>query len=170
MNNQKLVVIVLGKPNSGKSNTWYEIFKRNIRTGWKKLKLSNIDLNIFVKNSSFEETRKDININVFVRNASFEEYGDDIKDFWDSNKLPEIIFCSVQYIEKGLNTIKWFKENGYYIYIQWLNPGYKHSIEYSDYLNFENTFKDYGEFHKITGKEKENRSIEIKRFLTKWIT
>jgi len=166
---QKVAIIVLGKPNSGKSNTWYEIFNRTIRTGWKKLKFNNTEIKIFVKNSSFEETGKEINLDVFVRNASFEEYGDEITNSIISKKLPKIVLCSVQYTEKGIRTINWFKENGYYLFIQWLNPGYRHSTEYSDFLNFEKTFKDFGEFHKVSGKEKVNRTNEIKKFLIKWI-
>jgi len=169
MSKQKVVVIALGKPNSGKSNTWYEIFNRTIRTGWKNLSLTNTKLEVFVKNSSFEETGKKINLKVFVRNASFEEYGDEVIDFFDSRNLPNIVLCSVQYTEKGIRTINWFKENDYYLYIQWINPGFTHKTEYSDFLNFETTFKPFGEFHKITGKEKTNRVIEIKKFLAKWI-
>jgi hypothetical protein len=169
MSESKVVIIALGKPNSGKSNTWYEIFKRTIRTGWKKLKLSTAELDIFVKNSSFEETGKEINLNVFVRNASFEEAGDEVINFFDLNNLPKIVFCSVQYTEKGIRTINWFKENGYYLYIQWINPGYTHKVEYPDFLNFEHRFNDFGEFHKITGKEKTNRVIVLKKFLANWI-
>ncbi len=171
MNRQKLAIIVLGKPNSGKSSTWYEIFKRTVRTGWKRLKLSNKELNVFLKNSSFEETGKDIHLNIFLRNASFEEYGDEITDFFDTDDLPKIVFCSVQYIEKGIETINWFKKNGYYLYIQWINPGYKHkNEEYPDKLKFEKTFKDYGEFHKVTGKEKVDRASKIKVFLSNWLS
>ena len=170
MNETKLAIIILGKPNSGKSNTWYEFFNRTIRTGWKRIGLSDSEIEVFVKNSSFEETGKEIGIDIFVRNASFEEYGDEVDDFFDLDKLPKIVFCSVQYIDKGLKTINWFKENGYYLYIQWINPGFKHSIEYTDYLNFETTFKDFGEFHKVSGKERTNRNLEIRRFLLKWIS
>lgn len=168
MKKEKLAIIVLGKANSGKSSTWYELFQRTIRTGRKKLKLSTGGLNVFVKNSSFEETHKEISIDVFVRNASFEEHGDEAHDFFDENNLPQIVFCSVQYIEKGIRTINWFKEHDYYLYIQWLNPGFKHKTEYDDYLDFENIFSEYGIFHKVTGKEKVDRVNEIKEFLIKW--
>lgn len=167
---QKLAIIALGKPNSGKSNTWYEIFGRVIRSGWKTLKISNNELNLFVKNSSFEETNEEINIDIFVRNASFEEYGDEIENSLSLKKLPSIVMCSVQYTEKGIKTIDWFRKHNYYIYIQWINPGYKHQKEYSDSLNFEETFKNFGEFHKITGKEKANRAKTIKIFLANWKT
>lgn len=164
----KLAVIVLGRPNSGKSKTWYEIFKRVIRTGWKKLTISKSEITVFVKNSSFEEMGEEIKVDVFIRNASFEEYGDEANDFFDK-KSPEIIFCSVQYTKKGIRTIDWFVKNGYYLYIQWINPGYTHKKEYSDFLNFKNQFEQFGEFHKRTGKEVNVRANEIKQFIVNWI-
>lgn len=165
---KKVVIIALGNRNSGKSNTWYEFFGRRIRTGYKKISLDNNDCRVFVKNSSFEETRTEIGEHVFVRNASFEEWGDEAKDFFIKNKLPSIIFCSVQYKEKGIETINFFKNQGYYLYIQWLNPGYKDNEKYDDHLNFEEKFKDFGEFNIVEGTEKENRVVKIKEFLVKW--
>src|SRR5690348_2802024 len=123
INNKKLAVIVLGKRNAGKSSTWYEIFGRKIRTGRKQLTIDKIKNEIFVKNSSFEETGDEIDEYIFVKNSSFEEDGNDVEDFFSEDQ-PPIIFCSVQYIEKGVETINWFKAQGYYLYIQWLNPGY----------------------------------------------
>lgn len=169
MNNTKLAIIVLGNPNSGKSQTWYELFNRKIRTGWKVLNVNNLKLEVFVKNSSFEETKKHIGVKVFVRNASFEEYGDSIENSAELQKLPQIIFCSVQYNKKGLKTIEWFKKNNYYLYIQWLNPGYKDKDEYKDTFDFEKEFKNFGEFHKVSGKETSFRSNEIKSFLVQWV-
>ncbi len=162
---KKIAIIALGKPNSGKSTTWYTIFGRKIRTGWKKLKLNSIEKTIFVKNSSFEEMGKEIDIKIFVRNASFEEYGDNIESSKISNLKPNIVFCSVQYTKKGLKTIDWFKKNDYYLYIQWLNPGYKQKTIYSDNLNFEKQFSNYGEFHKVSGKETTERVKNILNFL-----
>jgi hypothetical protein len=166
MNNQKLVVIALGKRNSGKSNTWYEIFGKVIRTGWKRLLLNKGSTEVYVRNSSYEEAGDEIEEDVFVRNASFEEYGDEAEDYFDINDLPNIIFCSVQYTEKGVSTINWFKDNGYFLYIQWLNPGYYYSEEYPDFLEFENKFAGYGRFTKHSGHEKPLRTGEILQFLS----
>jgi len=170
MKKQKLAIIVLGKPNSGKSQTWYEIFSRRIRSGWKKLKLGKTKAEIYEKNSSFEEMKQKINIDIFVRNASFEEYGDNVEDYFKGKKIPDIVFCSVQYIEKGIKTIDWFREQGYYLYIQWLNPGYKHKYASDDELKFKEKFESFGEFHERTGKEIKKRTNEIKNFLINWIT
>ena len=168
-NKQKLAIIALGKSNSGKSNTWYEIFGRTIRTGWKRLYFESKMQEVFVRNASFEEAGDEIAKDIFVRNASFEEYGDEVEDFFDWAELPDIVFCSVQYIEKGIRTINWFKDNGYFLYIQWLNPGYRYENKYPDFLGFEAKFKDYGFFVQHTGKEKTKRVEEIKQFLGQWI-
>lgn len=125
MEKAKLAIIILGNRNSGKSSTFYELFKRTIRTGWKRLQIEKDKLPLFIKNSSFEEMGPIINNEVFVRNASFEEWGNEAEEYLDANNLPSIILCAVQYTEKGLRTIEFFKKNGYYLYIQWLNPGYK---------------------------------------------
>ena len=166
---KKLAIIALGNRNSGKSNTWYEFFGRVIRTGYKKISFNKEETEIFVKNSSFEEMGDDIDEDVFVRNASFEEYGDDADGYFDIDNLPKIVFCSVQYKEKGIETINFFKDHQYYIYIQWLNPGCWDSKSYDDYLNFEESFKDFGEFHIENGKEKKERVLKIKEFIYNWI-
>ena len=156
--------------NAGKSSTWYGLFVRVIRTGWKKLQINGEEIRSFVKNSSFEETGEEINEDVFVRNASFDEYGDEVDEYFGEDDLYDIIFCSVQYTEKGLRTINYFKDRGYFIYIQWLNPGYHDRNEkHEDVLEFEKTFGGYGEFHIVSGKEKVNRVRTIKEFLVKWI-
>lgn len=168
-NNEKLAIIVLGNQKAGKSNTWYEFFGRKIRTGWKKIKIKEEKAIAFVRNSSFEETGDQISEYVFVRNSSFEERGDDPEGFFDNDILPKIVFCSVQYTEKGIRTIEWFKTKGYFLYIQWLNPGYNDNKTYDDKLGFETKFKAYGQFLKENGKEKENRTQVIKEFVYNWV-
>lgn len=165
----KLAVIALGRPNAGKSSTWYQLFGRTIRTGWKTLELASPE-QAFVQNSSFEETGKVISEEVFVRNASFEESGNEIEDYFNKDEgLPYLVFCSVQYIEKGKRTIKWFVDHGYQLYIQWINPGFRDTQDRVDYLDFEDTFRRYGRFEKRSGKEITERVEEIRSFVTKWI-
>ena len=166
----KLAIIILGKRNSGKSSTWYTLFDRTIRTGWKKLQIGTTGVALYVKNSSHEEMGSEINEDVFVKNGSFEEMGQEIEEYFDENNLPRILLCAVQYNEHGLRTIQWMLEHGYYLYIQWLNPGYYYTEEYEDYLNFESRFGPHGTFTRHTGKEKEIRVQEIKDFLGEWIT
>lgn len=168
---KKLAVIVLGERNSGKSKTWYELFGRKIKTGKKKIQLKSLIIPLFVRNSSFEEMGIDIYkyFEVFVRNSSFEEIGIDAADFFDTKDLPQIVLCSVQYVEKGITTINWFKENGYYLYIQWLNPGHSDEETYPDDLEFEKKFSSSGIFIKCSGKETDDRVNKIKEFLSDWV-
>ena len=172
MGDKKLAVIVLGHKNSGKSHTWYELFGRVIRSGYKRLNLGYKQINPVVKNSSFEETDQEIEdyIDPFVQNSSFEENGGEIENWFDEDGLPDIFFCSVQYSTHGIQTINWLKEKGYYLYIQWLNPGYHDKEEYADSLDFENKFQNSGQFERYTGKEKIDRTIRLKKFLTDWVT
>ena len=164
---KKLAIIVLGKKNSGKSNTWYEIFGRRIKTGWKKLYINKKLIDVFVRNGSFEEMGDEIGQDIFIKNSSFEEDGDEAEDYFDF--YPGIIFCSVQYTDKGIRTINWFKDNGYYLYIQWLNPGYYYEKEQTDFLEFEKTFSSSGVFTKHSGHEKKERVGEILKFLYEWL-
>jgi len=169
MATRKLAIVALGNRNSGKSSTWYELFGRTIRTGVKRLSVADTKMLVHVRNSSFEEYGDEIEkyFEVFVRNASFEEYGDEVDEYFGEH-IPEIVFCSVQYKEKGIRTISWFRDHGYYIYIQWLNPGHRDAAEYTDDLNFESTFAPYGQFHKVSGKDRVDRIVAIREFLKNW--
>ncbi len=162
---QKLAVIVLGQAASGKSRTWFDLFGKRINSGYKSLVLNSKTFDVYLKNTSFEETGQEIDLHVFVKNTSFEESQDEIENYFDENSLPNIIFCSVQYKEHGIKTINWFKDNGYYLYIQWLNPGYTHKKQYDDFRGFKKLFSSYGVFKKVSGKEKINRINDIRMFL-----
>jgi hypothetical protein len=137
----------------------------------KRLSINKEEIEVLLKNSSFEESGIDIEdyLDVLLRNASFEEWGDDVEDYFDESNLPNIVLCSVQYIEKGMHTIQWFKDHGYHLYIQWLNPGFRDEEEYSDTLGFEKEFKAHGEFTKWSGKEKSERVATIRQFLYTWV-
>jgi hypothetical protein len=168
---QKLAIIVLGRPHSGKSTTWYRLFGRTIRTGMKRLRLSQVDVRLLVRNSSPEESRIEIGdfVELFVKNSSFEEMGEEIEDYFDLNGLPSMILCSVQYTAHGIKTIEWFKNNGYDLYIQWLNPGHGDKSEYDDSLGFRR-FESPGRFHVRSGRESpESRVAEIRDYLTRYV-
>jgi len=38
---------------------------------------------------------------------------------------PRLVLCSLQYRREAVDTIDFFRSNGYALYVQWLNPGYK---------------------------------------------
>lgn len=93
MDNQKLAIIILGNRNSGKSNTFYELFGRRIKTGWKQLQIDDKNLTLFVKNSSFEEMGEVIGKEVFVRNSSFEEREEDADRFLTTSAFRELSYA-----------------------------------------------------------------------------
>lgn len=166
----KLAIIALGKPNAGKSTTWYELYGQRFKTGWKEFIIKGKKIIAFVQNSSNEELAQKAKeyFKIFIRNSSFEESKVKAKGYKPFQELPDVIICSVQYSKGGLETMDWFRDNGYYLYIQWLNPGYNDKPEYEDHLNFEKSYAKYGEFHKRSGKEVKKRAEEVKQFLYEW--
>lgn len=104
----KLAVIVLGHRRSGKSTTWNTLFGREVRTGSEIRELA---------------LSADLSIPVFLVSGSPEErklYVGDIIN--DAN--PRVVLCSLQYTEGGRESIQFFVDNGYRLFVQWLNPGH----------------------------------------------
>ena len=106
--NDKLVVAVLGNRNSGKSHTWNRLFGRIVKTGNKIRRLpvsKNRDVDVFLVSGSSEE-----------RHRYVGEIVGECK--------PRIVLCSMQYRGDVTETIDYFVDNGYSIFVHWLNPGY----------------------------------------------
>src|SRR5690606_30980107 len=119
-----LVIGILGHRNSGKSTTWYGLFKCEVRTGSQIRRLNLTD-------SEYVE--------VFLVSGSPEERGLYIADIIGNIK-PRIVLCSMQYISGVTETINYFVDNNYFLNIQWLNPGHndQNDIAHSDYLGIAN--------------------------------
>lgn len=121
---ENLLVAVIGKSNSGKSHTWNRLFGKTVKTG---TKIRRLDLGggRYVK--------------VFLVSGSPEERKEYVGDIID-NKKPRIVLCSIQYGEEATDTIDWFVENGYFMFIHWLNPGFHDDMDeaYFDYLGLMN--------------------------------
>lgn len=111
--NEKLIIGVLGARNSGKTFTWNSLFGRTVKTGKKLRKL-------FLNNIEF--------VDVFLVNGSPAERHKYVGDIITVDE-PKIILCSLQYTKEVLETIDYFIRHGYYLYIHWLNPGYKEEVE-----------------------------------------
>ena len=122
MENEKLFVAVLGEPDSGKSKTWYELFKAPRKSGEKELVLNEyIQTEVYVFVSSPQE-------NEWTRNEFLE-------NFKKINEEIKIVLCSLQThltpsmkskkIVSAKEVLDIARDNGYEIFIQWLNPGYK---------------------------------------------
>lgn len=114
----RLLIGVLGNRNSGKSTTWNTLFGATVRTG---------------RHARSLPLRSGECVEVFLASGSPEErelYVGDIV----GETTARIILCSLQY-RKGVNTsLDYFIENGFFIYLQWLNPGYSDPGENFDRL------------------------------------
>ncbi|MFY0803585.1 hypothetical protein [Peribacillus frigoritolerans] len=154
---KKLLVAVMGHRNSGKSETWKILFNdQNIRTAQKSERILKIGPNEYT--------------NVFLINGSPQERGKLVEDIIQVNYNPEIVLCSVQFKKDALNTLKYFHENDYYIYLHWLNPGFNDTYEYPD---SESIIQEVMKMDSLVGKRNgkiiaNTRVEEIKNFIYDW--
>ncbi len=108
---EKIVVSVLGNKNSGKSYTWNTLFGATVRTGKEERRLYFNDCE-YVK--------------VFLVSGSPEERETHVGELITVEE-PKIVLCSTQYRESVKSTFNYFVENGYFLFVHWLNPGYSDS-------------------------------------------
>jgi hypothetical protein len=114
----RLLVGALGHRNSGKSHTWNTLFGRTVRRG------------VYARTL---EVRPRESIEVFLVSGSFEEreeYAGDIL----KNQDCRIVLCSMQYIGDVGNTLGYFTDQGFSLYVQWLNPGFSDQGATFDHL------------------------------------
>ena len=117
---ERLVVLVVGSRNSGKSTTWNRLFGAEaVRTG-KYLR------SLYLNRAQY--------VDVFLVAASAEEREKEIKTILPQ-ELPQIVLCSAQYREDVTDTFNFFLANRYDMYVQWLNPGYGDLARYADNLD-----------------------------------
>ncbi|WP_281217282.1 hypothetical protein [Lysinibacillus capsici] len=153
---KKLLIAILGNRNSGKSETWKSLFNDpNIRTAQK----SERDLNL-----------EEIYTKVFLINGSPQERDKNVEDIIQVGYNPNIVLCSIQYKRSALDTLNFFEEKGYFIYLHWLNPGFSDSGEYQDELGI---IPEILKMNSIIGKRDgkisaSNRVKEIRDFLKDW--
>ena len=114
----KLVVAVLGNRNAGKSLTWNELFGRTVRTG-KDLRLLKLNAREAVE--------------VFLVSGSPEERNEYVGDLVGTSGA-RIVLCSMQYTESVMETLDFFTEQGFLVFLHWLNPGYSDLAAYPDSL------------------------------------
>lgn len=149
----KLAVIVLGNRRAGKSTTWNRLFGRTVRTGGdlRQLELSDgRPLSVFLVSASPEERRK---------------YVGDIV-----NEDAQVVLCSLQYTQAARDSISYFVDNGYALYVQWLNPGHADRGSIPDYLGLINFLLYSGAILSIRdGRDNPQRRVDdIRDFLTGW--
>ena len=150
----RLLVGVLGNQNSGKSHTWNTLFGRRVRTG------TNL------KRLYFNEYEY---VEVFLISGSPEERRIYVEDIITIEK-PHIVLCSMQYTPSVIETIKWFADNGYFLFIHWLNPGYSDKDKKEDHLNILKIIMEYDSLAGIrNGKTNaEERVQEMRDFIYGW--
>jgi hypothetical protein len=153
----KLMIGILGGEKSGKTFTWNVLFDRkNVKTGKKTRRLY------------FDEKTY---VDVFLINRSAQKRKMDVKSIL-KGKEPEIILCSMQYAKKLSQTLKFYVDNGYFMYIHWLNPGYSDPNDIP--LFYDSDLIDYilsvpGMLGVRNGKVKaDGRVNEIRDFIYGW--
>ena len=150
----KLAVIVLGHRQSGKSTTWNVLFGRTVRTGTEIRELA---------------LTPDSSIPVFLVSGSPEERQLYVGDII-SNVNPRVVLCSLQYAEGGRDSIRFFIDNGYRLFVQWLNPGYSDEGLLPDSLGFLPYLLYNGAVVSVRdgSREPEDRVDEIREYLIGW--
>ncbi|MEF3311473.1 hypothetical protein PV433_21565 [Paenibacillus sp. GYB004] len=152
-----MLIAVLGNRNSGKSTTWQTLFNdRNVRTAQKSLRQLHFNDQEYT--------------NVFLINGSPQERQRNVEEIIQVGYDPEIVLCSLQYTDDAINSLKYFAEKDYFIYLHWLNPGYNDQASYVDRLNLIPMLLTYnslvgqrdGKIDPITRME------EIKEYIYNW--
>lgn len=105
---KNLVVAVIGNRHSGKSSTWNALFDGIVRTGSNMRKL-------YLRGKEYVE--------VFLVSGSPEERGLYVGEIITKDN-PRVVLCSMQYRGDVIDTIGYFTERDYFLFMHWLNPGY----------------------------------------------
>ena len=107
---------------------------------------------------------------VFLINGSPQERGKTVEEIIQVDCEPEIVLCSIQFKQDALNTLRYFENNNYFIYIHWLNPGFNDSYEYSD---SESIISEILKTNSVVGKRNgkinaDERVLEIHNYIYDW--
>lgn len=150
----RLLVVVLGHRNSGKSKTWTTLFERSVKTGKESRYL-------YLNKAQWVD-------DVFLVNGSPQEREVPIEEIVPE-KLPTIVLCSIQYKEEAKETFSFFLKNGYDIFVQWLNHGHADS-GYTDDLALTEWLLNKGAVMcKRSGKDDpEGRVAELRQQILGW--
>jgi hypothetical protein len=149
----RLFVGVLGHRNAGKSRTWNELFGKTVKTGG---------------TSRMLELRTGECVEVFLISGSNEErnsYAGDVL----KNQRARIVLCSMQYVEHVSDTLTYIFDEDFWVYVQWLNPGYRDKSEYPDYLGIGNRLLFNGATVAVrSGKKVTSRVKELREVIYGW--
>jgi len=107
---EKLMIGILGGEKSGKTHTWNLLFQKRLVITGRKIRRLHFDDKTYAE--------------VFLVSRSAQKRKMDIKTILKDNN-PQIVLCSLQYARNLSDTLKYFVDNGYFMYLHWLNPGYE---------------------------------------------
>jgi len=150
----RLLIAVLGNRDSGKSKTWNALFGSTVKTG------KNIR-SLYLNRAQAAE--------VFLVSGSPEE-----RDIYVSeilpDPLPQIVLCSTQYREDVRETFDFFFREGYEVFVQWLNPGFKDDGSYDDIFELRDYLLMNGATLQVRdGRINEaSRVKELRQFILGW--
>ena len=159
----RLVICVLGKSDSGKSYTWKMLFgdtnKKFLKSGKKELRLRS--------DGCIDEL-----VEVFLVYSSPEELDKPVGDIVGDQKCP-IVLCSMQYAndenDDPYATLNYFIDRGFFLYVQWLNPGYRETDKIEDQLLVDKILSAQSvlSVRKVT-KDDHGRVRELLEFIYGW--
>lgn len=168
---QKLFVAVIGEQRSGKSVTWEALFGKRVQKGKKTLVLNEyLQTSVFVFVSSPQEN--------YWTKEKFQT------EFNRTNQQSRIILCSLQSHPTGnmINrrvvtkeeVLDTAKDNGYDIFIYWLNPGFRTGLD--RHQNIEHEIMNLTERKAVIGFKKFDarnqpsiRAEYIRKMILGWI-
>lgn len=175
----RLFVAVVGAQNSGKSTTWNTLFRRQVNTGKKPRRLdllppehtvvSLVEETAHAQPTDGESSPARPYLDVFLVSGSNEE-----KKRYAQKVLEDvncrIVLCSVQYTAEAFErTWNFVFDQGFHVYVQWLNPGYEADESY-DHLGLVNRLLSEQALVSIRdGRENlSGRTEEIRQFIHGW--
>jgi len=175
----RLFVAVVGARNSGKTTTWNTLFGRQVNTGKKPRRLdllppehtvvSLVDETSMARSTGGSSPHPRPYLDVFLISGSNEEkkrYAQEVLEDVNSR----IVLCSVQYtVEAFERTWNFVFEQGFQVYVQWLNPGYRADESY-DHLGLVNRLLSKRAVLSVRdGRDNlSERTEEIRQFIYGW--
>lgn len=146
----------MGEQGSGKSITWETLFGGRHRSGIHMLQLNRyIHSRVLLFVSSPQENRW--NMNAFLNTFRNRQRGENL----------DIVLCSLQttltnnmirrHVTSARDIIEHMDENGFDIFIQWLNPGFTSEIDNTP--NITQQVMSYCEIDSVIGIRNENATL-----------
>ena len=158
---ERLAVVALGNPQSGKSTTWNRLF--DIEDRGAAVKTGSYPRRLYLNPADWVE--------VFLVSGSPEERGVPLEDILPE-VAPGVILCSVQYTEGSRTTFNYLLGAGYELYVVWLNPGFSDPGVCADTISLVSDLLLKGStvWQCDARQDVSIRTQQIRQFLYGWVT